>query len=284
MLPGPKRSALVRGGTRKPKPADKRKAARARPKQRRKRSQPVLRAPPPQDPQTIPVYIIVRDRVTALQLLVERLERAGQQRIVLVDNSSTYPPLLEYLRTIPHRVVRTGRNEGPWSPWRSGLVAATRGRFIVADPDMYPDETCPDDFIHVLYEALGALLPRGVTKVGMGLRIDDLPDNPVASSIRQAEGRFWKHRYGAGARGEDWWVAAVDSTFALYLPGHPYDGGCARAARIGTPYLMRCGPWYEDPSAVSEEERYFIARASRVSTFATRMRRFAARRRVPPLP
>jgi hypothetical protein len=43
---------------------------------------------------TTPVIIIVRDRLKPLALLVDWLERAGAQRLVLLDNDSTYPPLV----------------------------------------------------------------------------------------------------------------------------------------------------------------------------------------------
>jgi hypothetical protein len=38
---------------------------------------------------TTPIIIIVRDRLKPLALLVDWLERAGAQRLVLLDNDST---------------------------------------------------------------------------------------------------------------------------------------------------------------------------------------------------
>jgi hypothetical protein len=211
--------------------------------------------------------------------LVERLEHAGQERIVFVDNSSTYPPLLDYLGVSPHRVVRTGRNDGPSSPWTSGLVAATSGRFIVTDPDLRPDDACPNDFVAALVEALDTLRSRGVVKIGMGLRIDDLPETSIAQSVREWElPRFWQRTMGQGNRGEVWYEAFVDTTFAVYSPQAKYDAGCATAARLGPPYLMRCDPWYERPESISDEERYYCERASSASNQAAHMRRLLRER------
>jgi hypothetical protein len=229
--------------------------------------------PPAGDPATFPVFIIVRDRVTTLAKLVASLERAGQQRIVLVDNSSTYPPLLEYLAKTPHEVVRTGRNDGPSSPWTSGLVGATSTRYMVTDPDLYPDPICPPDFVAALSEALDTLGPRGVAKIGMGLRIDDLPPTSIGDSVRAWEQpRFWQRTVGHGRRGELWYDAFVDTTFAIYQPRTIYDAGGARAARLGPPYLMRCDPWYEQPETISDEERYYCMHASSASNQAKHMR------------
>lgn len=232
----------------------------------------VLSKPTPTPVPKIPIFIIVRDRITSLRRLVERLEDAGQERIILIDNSSSYPPLLEYLSSCRHKVVRTGRNDGPSSPWTSRLVRDVPGRFVVTDPDLYPAEDCPRDFMAALNDCLTSLAPSGVVKVGMGLRIDDLPSNPVADSVRKWEAKFWSDPIGSGSRGETWYRAPVDTTFALYLPHQRYDAGCASAARLGDPYLLRCDPWYEDPAALSEEERYYVTHASPSSNWATAVR------------
>ena len=71
---------------------------------------------------TTPVIIIVRDRLKPLALLVDWLERAGAQRLVLLDNDSTYPPLIDYLAASPHDVRLLGRNLGHRSPWLSGVA------------------------------------------------------------------------------------------------------------------------------------------------------------------
>ena len=64
----------------------------------------------------VPIIINCRDRLGSLVELVDYLERAGQDRIYLLDNDSAYPPLLEYLAHSPHEVVRLGRNAGRLSP------------------------------------------------------------------------------------------------------------------------------------------------------------------------
>ena len=46
-----------------------------------------------------PVIITVRDRITYLKKLLLWLENAGQHEIWLCDNASTYPPLVEFLKT-----------------------------------------------------------------------------------------------------------------------------------------------------------------------------------------
>ena len=66
----------------------------------------------------IPVYINNRDRLTSTKALTEWLLRAGTKNIVILDNDSTCPPLLEWYKSLPEgtEVVRQG-NLGPWGFW-----------------------------------------------------------------------------------------------------------------------------------------------------------------------
>ena len=50
---------------------------------------------------TIPIILNCRDRVTPLKALLDWLRRAGHERVYLVDNASTYPPLLTFYETNP---------------------------------------------------------------------------------------------------------------------------------------------------------------------------------------
>lgn len=204
----------------------------------------------------VPVFVIVRDRLGVLRELVTWLERADVGEIWLVDNNSTYPPLVEYLELSPHSVVRTGRNLGHRAPWLSGTVQrVAHGRhFVVTDPDVVPDVDCPLDAVDYFRE----LLDRhpDVDKVGFGLRIDDIPDAyPLAEQARAWEARFWTDEIEHGV-----FRADIDTTFALYRPldrRHEED----RALRTGSPYVARHHPWYLDPSSLPDDERYYRAHA-----------------------
>lgn len=199
-----------------------------------------------------PVIIPVRDRVTPLRRLVEWLERAGQEEIWLVDNASAYEPLLDYLADTPHRVVRLDHNLGHRSPWLSGTVQrhAHERYFVVSDPDVVPDPSCPLDAL----DHFRALLDRhpGFHKAGFGLRIDDLPDTyRLAADVRHWEARFWRDEVEPGV-----FHADIDTTFALY---RPIEGRHDEhlSMRTGPPYVARHLPWYVDSGALSDEERYY---------------------------
>ena len=93
-------------------------------------------------------------RLTALRKLVAWLERAGQTRLFLIDNDSAYPPLLDYLASSPHTVLKLATNAGHTAPWTEEIVSDLREPFVVTDPDVVPDESCPLDVVDRLHAAL----------------------------------------------------------------------------------------------------------------------------------
>ncbi len=199
-----------------------------------------------------PVFIPIRDRVTPLRSLIDWLERAGHDEVWLIDNASTYGPLLDYLDSTPHRVVRLDQNLGHRSPFLSGVVQreAAGRHFVISDPDVVPDDQCPLDAV----AHFRGLLDRHpeIDKVGFGLRIDDLPpDQPLADDIVAWESRFWADEVEPGV-----YRADIDTTFALYRPldrRHRED----RALRTGAPYLARHLPWYVGPADLTDEDRWY---------------------------
>lgn len=203
----------------------------------------------------LPVFINSRDRLSCLTQLIDWLEAAGHEHIVIVDNDSSYEPLLEYYDNTPHEVVRLGRNLGHLAPWEAGIIDQYAGQkpFVVTDPDVVPAETCPYDAAEFL---LGVLerSPQ-YCKVGLGLLIHDLPDHfALADHVRRFELRRWKEELEPGV-----WIADTDTTFAVYPRPGPYAKH--PALRTGAPYVARHLPWYQDSGQLTDEERHYRSRA-----------------------
>lgn len=200
---------------------------------------------------TTPILINVRDRLEPLRRLVGWLEVAGHEQLILIDNASTYPPLRQYLEDSPHRVVALGTNLGHRAPWTSGVAAevGARRHYVVTDPDILPDDGCPHDVVAHFHEILCRL--EWVNRVGIGLRIDDLPDHYAhAAAVRRWESQFWADEVEPGV-----FRADVDTTFALYRPGpRPTD---ASSVRTGAPYVARHLPWYTNSDEPNEEEAWY---------------------------
>ena len=104
----------------------------------------------------IPVIINNFNRLTTLRSLITSLEERGLHNIHILDNNSTYPPLLEWYRTCPYEVIHLGRNLGFKALWKD---KATRRRFCrdyyaYTDSDVVLDDDCPADVMEHLFRLL----------------------------------------------------------------------------------------------------------------------------------
>ncbi len=210
----------------------------------------------------VPVFINVRDRLKCLQTLISWLENAGHKNIILLDNASSYPPLVAYLASSPHRVIPLGANLGHTALWQipeaKGIIDGNW--YVYTDPDVIPDEKCPKDLAGYLYNVL--LNHPSYVKAGPGLRIDDLPDHyHLKEKVIEWEKNFYKNEITA-----DLFSADIDTTFALYRPGVQYCYG--PAIRTGGEYQARHMPWYTNSNELDIEEAYYRQHAlSAVTTW-----------------
>ena len=210
----------------------------------------------PTDPDfhQIPIVINNFNRLECLKKLIDALEKRGYSNLFILDNLSTYPPLLAYYETCPYEVIRLDRNFGFQAIWLSGVYNRFKRSFYVyTDSDVVPDENCPEDFMKRFLKVLRKY-PRCL-KVGFGLRIDNLPDSFARKdAVLANEQRFWKDPLGDGL-----FIAQIDTTFALY---RPFCYGPANdhhlMIRSGAPYVALHLPWYADSANLSDEDRYYI--------------------------
>jgi len=212
----------------------------------------------------IPVIINNFNRLTYLRELIHALESRGLVNIIIIDNQSTYAPLLEFYETCPYKVVRLGVNYGHLALWKSGIYNRYKwDYFVYTDPDVTPVEQCPTDFlIH-----FKSLLDRKIEldKIGFGIKIDDLPDRfSLKERVVRYESHYWKKEIAPGL-----YDAPVDTTFALYKPFSGLKAGevyTLRSWRTGFPYLIRHLPWYIDSSQLSTEDQYYLDTCNASST------------------
>lgn len=187
---------------------------------------------------SVTVIINNRDLLDWPRRMVERLERMpGVAEIVILDNGSTYRPLLAWYRTIAHRVEFLD-NLGHMAPWTSGVLDTIgHDLYVVTDPDldisMLPDDT----IVH-----LAGLLQRHpqLGKIGLSLVTDGVPPaSPYYQHVTQRE-----HIGQTRTTGPEGLIAMpVDTTFAIH------DRRVLREYRVGgmrtpAPYQARHEPWH----------------------------------------
>jgi len=167
--------------------------------------------------QDTPIFINTRDRVEPLRDLLKWLESGKYNKVVFIDNDSTYPDLIDLFDTTPYQVIHLGRNGMHKSPWESFAIRfmAKDKPYVVTDPDIVPTPQTPLDTISHLYAVL-AKYPAYI-KAGVALKIDDLPDHySMRQSVIDWESRFWSENL---LLEKDVYSADLDTTFALYKGG-----------------------------------------------------------------
>lgn len=207
----------------------------------------------------IPVFIISFNRLSCLVRLIKSLEKAGVRNIHIIDNASTYPPLLEYYEKTRYDVIYVGENLGSRVFWKSPIFDKYRNDFyVITDSDLELVDECPSDLIEFLFRTLKKF--PFVRKVGLSLKIDDIPeDSMLGKNAKEWESQFFK----APIRNANAYYASVDTTFAIYLPDDLAEGiPFLRAIRSAWPYQARHLPWYKKPGDISEEDEYYSSHRS----------------------
>jgi hypothetical protein len=202
----------------------------------------------------IKAVVVNRNLLTTLKNTVEFLSKEPRVEVIIYDQKSTYPPLLEYYKT--QNVLYNTENGGPHSVW--GIPNVNKGHYIVTDSDCIYDGV-PTDWLDKMLESLNII---DSNKVGFSLRLDDLPDNKLTRQVKDHESRYWINKCQFG------WIADIDTTFALYRPS---SGFSYNAVRLSEPYTIKHTPWYLDEN-MSDEWKYYLEHASGISTWGMKLK------------
>ncbi|HYX50409.1 MAG TPA: hypothetical protein VE843_11740, partial [Ktedonobacteraceae bacterium] len=215
----------------------------------------------------LPIFVISFNHLTHLKTIVQFFQTLGARNVNIIDNNSTYQPLLDYFKIAPYKVHRLEANYGHMALFESPLFKEVidSSYFVLTDPDILPVPECPEDFLCVFIDILFRHPMKN--KVGFSLRIDDLPqhydlrENVIA----------WESRFYTQALAHDnitIYDAPIDTTFALYRPRREWRTRDFYAAlRVGAPYTARHLPWYSDLRNLSDEELFYKRAAAGVSNW-----------------
>lgn len=209
----------------------------------------------------IPVIINNRNLLTWPKAMVERIkDYDGVGEIIIVDNDSTYPPLLEWYATTPCRIEKLNTNVGIAAPWISGVVERLKNiPYVITDPDLGLEET-PKDTLLYLTDKLNSL---NIDKVGLGL---DWQRVESKSPYYQRLHLYEKDRWQKSSIKEDVYMdVQIDTTFALYKHPVYFMGGSS----VTFPYVARHYPWEFsiEEARNNEEFLYYINNATDASSY-----------------
>ena len=179
--------------------------------------------------------------------------------IIIVDNDSTYSPLLDWYKTDPCKIVKVS-NLGHAAPWIAGVIdSLNTPYYVVTDSDLGLEDT-PDDTLDYLYENL---LLTNLDKIGLGLDWKKVSlESPYYNHIQGYEKNRWNI---SPVVNNIYTEVQVDTTFALYQKNHYFIGG----GSTSFPYVARHYPWEltKEDYDNNEEFKYYIKNASHSSSY-----------------
>lgn len=218
----------------------------------------------------VPIFINARDRLGVMKRLIDWLLNAGCRKLIVLDNASTYPPLLEYYAALERdwrvKVIRLGKNFGFKALWLSGVLESLKiaTPYVYTDPDVLPIEDCPKDFLTRLIELLDA--NHEVRKVGLGLVWED-----ITFFGKERHKKIESNFYDGTKVGENLYHAQVDTTLALYSNVRHYS--LRFSLRTTGDLRIYHLPWYFDYDNLPADEKYYIAHAEGYASTAVQFKK-----------
>lgn len=210
---------------------------------------------------------------------IQCLDEVGE--VHLIDNGSTYPPLVRWLDSFQfdsRLTVHRWENVGPRAACR--LVHQLRERWTSEGVQHYATTDSDIDLDGVPSDALDVF--RGIlsvnrlyVKAGCALRINDLPKTDIGLLAKSHEERFWKIDW---PQEKMWRVkhlpcfeADIDTTFALYRLNPPWNGSYGPSVRVAGKYQARHLPWYHTRDNRPADYRWYMEHCDAGQTVYTRM-------------
>jgi hypothetical protein len=208
----------------------------------------------------IPVIINNRNLFTWVVEMVNKIKTyEGVGEIIIIDNGSDYPPLLEWYETNPCIIYRT-ENLGHTAPWQILNDVITNYDYVITDADMGLLDT-PSDTLLYLKDNMDLL---GLDKIGLGLEWGRVNENSLYYSHLQS---YEKNRWDNSVCINNIYLdIPIDTTFALHKKGSGYFIG---GASTSYPYVARHYPWEftQETYENNQEFKYYIKNANTSSSY-----------------
>src|SRR5208337_4311098 len=156
----------------------------------------------------IPVIIPTFNNVTYARNMVQQLHDRKINNIAIIDNGSTYGPMLEFLSSpgVGVKVFFGKKNLGPRHIFLDDLcLTLLPTYFCLTDPDLGLNSDMPSTFLQELVEMTDAFK---VGKAGLALQIDD------RASLRQEQFLIAGRHYKIWEWEQQFWECPIGKTTA----------------------------------------------------------------------
>jgi hypothetical protein len=196
--------------------------------------------------QEIPIFIISYNQYTFVKSMVEQL-RPYTTNIYVIDNKSTYEPLIEYLKEIDGNkatVLWMPENYGHKVYERDEIIALGGEKYIVTDPDLLLNPNLPPNFIEILAELSDKYKTN---KIGFALDIKDninIKKKYNGKTLPEHESGYWSQP--VPDPNYTLYRADIDTTFALINKKYYVKGALDNSIRVAGDFTCKHRPWLND--------------------------------------
>jgi len=199
--------------------------------------------------------------------MVEQLldPKFPKMKIYVIDNKSTFKPLIDYLKSIETivTVLYQDKNYGHKVYERDDIIALGGDKYVVTDPDLGLNSNLPANFLEIMSELSDRCKTNKIgfaldltTNIDMNRRLD----SRNGKTIKEHESRFWTDR--VDDPNYELYRADIDTTFALINKKYYKKGFLGNSIRIAGDFTAVHKPWlmkYEDEQLPGENENYLSA-------------------------
>lgn len=218
------------------------------------------------DPSRLHAVIIVRDLYSPLESIILAILAEGvpSRNILLVNSGSSSLACLEKLTRLEEKGCQVlalspdSYSQGPYAIWLNSSISLPPSfwdyPFLLTDPDLDLNGI-PDGWLNTLFQLLNQ--HRWVSKIGLGLRIDDLscPDSKSVGQWEECLSQRFPYNLMSKVlvKSVSGRVCPTDTTLALYRPLRHFT---TLAIRLEGHYRICHLPWYSS-FLKTEEYSYY---------------------------
>jgi hypothetical protein len=220
-------------------------------------------------PEIVPIVIPTFNTVSYLKSMIDQLEERAWTNIIVADNNSTYPPMVEYLNKLSdtHNVVLIGENLGPRVFTENKEICSNMPKyFIVTDPDLIFNKSMPITAINKMRRIVDMY---DVSKAGLAIEIYDPEERARffdADQVDRWERNYWSRKIERYPEKDPLYAAPIDTTFCLYNRDKflsEIDSVAGRmtcntsALRIAGRFTCQHMGWWKDQPLTKEEHEFY---------------------------
>lgn len=197
-----------------------------------------------------PIFITNMNRLSTVKKMVSDLfAMNGNADITIIDNASSYPPLLKWYKEMEGSVniIKNIQNKGPWTFFYGGTyIGAKEEYYVYTDADLELNSNMPYNWQEIMFE----YIQRYDRKASLALKLDDVPEGELKERIKNHQNICWYP-----TEEKDVYRAITDMTFSMDAKnkGYRYE-----SVRLAGDFECRHIPWYIDINNISDEERYYL--------------------------